>query len=103
MSRTTRQGLSPHPALVASSLHTRRDRPGTITTGPNTGRTARSLTTVALLSAVIAAPAPPDDARAAVEKKLVGEWVKGGACIGDITIRADGTFERRHYSPGNYT
>jgi len=61
------------------------------------------LTTVAFLSAVIAAPGPQDGSRAAAERQLVGEWVNGGACIGDITIRADGTFERRHYSPGNHT
>jgi len=37
---------------------------------------------------------------AALEAKLHGEW-KGGACMGELTLRADGTFERRHYSPGN--
>jgi hypothetical protein len=30
----------------------------------------------------------------------VGE---GGPCVGELTIRADGTFERRHYSMGNNT
>ena len=33
-------------------------------------------------------------------RKLHGEW-KGGACMGELTLRADGTFERQHFSPGN--
>ncbi len=33
-------------------------------------------------------------------RKLYGEW-QGGPCRGEFTLRADGTFERRHYSPGN--
>jgi hypothetical protein len=33
-------------------------------------------------------------------RKLYGEW-KGGACMGELTLRADGTFERQHFSPGN--
>jgi hypothetical protein len=33
---------------------------------------------------------------------LHGGW-KGGACRGDWTFGADGTFELRHYSPGNNT
>ncbi len=37
---------------------------------------------------------------AALERKLHGQW-KGGACLGDWTFRADGTFELRHYTPGN--
>jgi hypothetical protein len=36
-----------------------------------------------------------------LEKKLHGEWKDGGVCVGDLTLRADGTFERQHYSPGN--
>lgn len=43
----------------------------------------------------------PKEARAALERKLHGEWI-GYPCNGDFTIRADGTFERRHYSPGNH-
>lgn len=38
-----------------------------------------------------------------LEQKLVGEWTNGGACIGDINFRADGTYERNHYGPGNAT
>jgi hypothetical protein len=33
-------------------------------------------------------------------RKLYGEW-QGGPCMGELTVRTDGTFERRHYSPGN--
>ena len=28
-------------------------------------------------------------------------WEAGRDCVGDLTLRADGTFERQHYSPGN--
>jgi hypothetical protein len=34
-----------------------------------------------------------------LEQKLHGTW-KGGPCMGTITFKADGTFERREYSPG---
>src|SRR4051812_47547828 len=66
---------------------------------------AMNLTTFALLSFAVAFPVPADqkDTLNALEKKLVGEWMNGGACVGDITIRADGTYERRHFSPGNNT
>jgi len=37
----------------------------------------------------------------ALERVLVGEW-QGGLCIGELTLRADGAFERQHYSPGNH-
>ena len=38
----------------------------------------------------------------ALEKKLHGAWEADGLdCVGDLTLRADGTFERQHYSPGN--
>lgn len=47
-----------------------------------------------------AAVEEPANPRPAVEKKLLGEW-KGGPCMGTIHFEADGTFERRHYSPGN--
>lgn len=58
------------------------------------------------LGVVVAAPVPPNkekDGAVALEQKLVGEWLKGGACIGDITINANGTFVRKHFSPGNNT
>jgi hypothetical protein len=63
------------------------------------------LTTAALLTLTLAAPASRDgkDTPVAQEKKLVGEWTKGGACIGDISFRPDGTYDRKHYSPGNNT
>jgi hypothetical protein len=43
----------------------------------------------------------PKDPLAALEKKLQGAWENGGACIGELTLRADSTFERSRYSPGN--
>jgi hypothetical protein len=59
-----------------------------------------------LLGVATAAPVPDTRPKEVIEKleaKLVGEWVNGGACIGDITIQSNGTFERKHYSPGNNT
>jgi uncharacterized protein (TIGR03067 family) len=43
----------------------------------------------------------PKEASVALEWKLLGGW-QGGACVGELTLRADGTFERQHYSPGNH-
>jgi hypothetical protein len=34
------------------------------------------------------------------EEKLLGNWV-GGPCMGSLHFSADGTFQRRHYSPGD--
>jgi len=42
----------------------------------------------------------PQETPIALERKLHGRW-KGPACGGEWTIGADGTFEGRHYSPGN--
>lgn len=42
----------------------------------------------------------PKDPLVALERKLHGEW-KGGLCMGELTLRADGTFERQHYTPGS--
>jgi len=42
----------------------------------------------------------PKDAPVALERKLQGGWI-GGDCVGELTLRGDGTFERRHFSPGN--
>ena len=42
----------------------------------------------------------PEKAPVALERLLHGEW-KGPPCAGDFTFRADGSFERRHYTPGN--
>jgi hypothetical protein len=33
---------------------------------------------------------------------IVGEWRGTGPCDGGITFRSDGSFDRRHYSPGGY-
>ncbi len=45
----------------------------------------------------------PSKDLAALERKLHGEWDSKLDCVGEIAVRADGTFERRHYSPGNNT
>jgi len=42
----------------------------------------------------------PKNTPAALEQKLHGEW-KGGPCRGELALRADGTFERQHFSPCN--
>jgi hypothetical protein len=34
------------------------------------------------------------------ELKLHGDWVGTAPCQGDLTLNPDGTFERRHFSPG---
>ena len=44
----------------------------------------------------------PKDAAVALEEKLHGAW-KGGPCDGRLILKADGTFERRHFSPGGYS
>jgi hypothetical protein len=36
----------------------------------------------------------------ALERKLWGTW-HGGDCVGDLTLKRNGTFERRHYGPAN--
>lgn len=35
-----------------------------------------------------------------LEKKLLGSW-EGGPCTGLLTFKADGTYERQHFTPGN--
>jgi hypothetical protein len=49
-------------------------------------------------------PAAPGkgDQLAALEGKLLGTWT-GPACGGDYTFHADGTFDLRHFTPGNNT
>ena len=62
------------------------------------------LATVSLLAVCSAAAAenPTSDALAALEKKLHGNWCGGPApCVGELLFKADGTYERRHYSPAN--
>jgi hypothetical protein len=41
----------------------------------------------------------PKEGPPALERKLHGEWI-GGPCVGELTLAADGSFERRNYSPG---
>ena len=43
----------------------------------------------------------PGNGQTSIESKLHGVWV-GGPCMGEFTFRADGTFERLHYSPGDH-
>jgi hypothetical protein len=43
----------------------------------------------------------PKEGPAALERRLHGTW-NGPPCTGRLTLGADGTFERRNYSPGNY-
>jgi hypothetical protein len=72
----------------------------------------RSLLVALLLQIVATAPAEnvpasPSAAEkgpelAALEKKLLGAWY-GPACGGDYTFKADGTFELKHFTPGNNT
>jgi hypothetical protein len=37
-----------------------------------------------------------------LERKLWGTW-HGGACAGDLMLKPNGRFERRHYGPANHT
>ena len=52
------------------------------------------------VGAATAAEPPASEALAALESKLHGTW-RGGPCVGDLRFNADGTYERRHYSPAN--
>jgi RNA polymerase sigma factor (sigma-70 family) len=47
--------------------------------------------------------APPGNGAAEVESKLHGFWNGGGACQGDITFRADGTYSWIDLGPGSAT
>lgn len=60
------------------------------------------LATVSWLAILPAAAAQNSkiDALTALERKLHGNW-RGGPCIGELLFRADGTYERKHYSPAN--
>ena len=64
-------------------------------------RTAEFAMALFLLIASAQAADNPLDAAAALETKLHGDW-KGGPCDGEFRLKPDGTFERRHFSPGNY-
>lgn len=44
----------------------------------------------------------PKEPPVALEKKLHGAWETDDMdCVGELTLRADGTFERQHFSPGS--
>ena len=64
-------------------------------------RTAGFLAALFVLITSAQAADNPQDAAAALERKLHGAW-KGGPCDGEFTLKADETFERSHFSPGNY-
>jgi uncharacterized protein (TIGR03067 family) len=61
---------------------------------------------VLLAASLVVTPARPADKAkerpVALERKLHGTW-QGPDCVGELTIRPDGTFARQHYSPGNNT
>jgi hypothetical protein len=38
---------------------------------------------------------------AAMDRRLPGVWRGTGPCDGQLTVRAEGTYERAHYSPGD--
>ncbi len=58
---------------------------------------------LALLALSVHAPAgdKPAEAIPQLQRKLHGEWKGSGPCGGRLTLRADGTYERRHFSPGD--
>jgi hypothetical protein len=70
------------------------------------GRTREGTARLAPAQDVPVAPQParPDRGAelAALEQKLFRSW-KGPDCGGDFTFNPDGTFEVRHYTPGNNT
>jgi hypothetical protein len=51
---------------------------------------------VSASAAETAAETPPR-----VQAKLHGRWTGAGPCDGELILREDGTFERRHYSPAD--
>src|SRR4051794_37611485 len=62
-----------------------------------------ALFAASLLPATAAPPAGrAAGAPVALERKLWGAW-RGGPCMGDLTLKPNGTFERRHYPPANRT
>jgi uncharacterized protein (TIGR03067 family) len=63
-------------------------------------RTALFLGAWLVFAVFVQAADKPIAAPAALERKLCGTW-RGGACMGELTLGADGNFERTHYTPGN--
>jgi hypothetical protein len=55
----------------------------------------------AAMSASAAGPAVESPPR--VQEKLHGQWTGAGPCDGELILRDDGTFERRHFSPADVT
>lgn len=53
-----------------------------------------------LISPDPSADSPPGPLQA-LESKLHGAWNGRGPCDGRLILNADGTFVRRHFSPGN--
>ncbi len=45
----------------------------------------------------------PTDTKQVCASKLIGVWEGQGGCDGDLTIRADKTFELKGYGPGGDT
>lgn len=65
---------------------------------------AQASTTAQAPDVAATQPAGPGrgDELAALERKLLGTWT-GGACVGNYTFDADGTFDLKYYTPGNNT
>jgi len=62
--------------------------------------TRRPIVVVALLVLIACAQAADSkkDAAAKLERKMLGTW-RGQPCVGRLTLKADGTFERDGVSP----
>ena len=54
---------------------------------------------IVIASASAEACDKPKETPITLERKLHGQW-ESGPCVGELTLRPDGTFERSHYSPG---
>jgi hypothetical protein len=62
---------------------------------------ARPLLAIGILAAD--RPLNLDEAHAAFQKRLHGEWNGQAACEGQIIFKSDGTFRRTNYGPGQMT
>jgi hypothetical protein len=73
--------------------------------GPRYHQRLVLITVMAVASAVggcaCGHPSGGDGTLADPARVIVGEWNGTAPCDGGITFRSDGTFERRHYSPGD--
>jgi hypothetical protein len=66
------------------------------------------LVSLVLLAATASAggvpkPLAPVKDLGVLEQKLIGTWKGQGGCTGVIDFNSDGTFEWRHYGPGDAT